>query len=223
MADLPIIGANPVDTPQLYDSFRLAGQDSPGVCSFDSPPKRGTGWDLQAPSGGSGGYTVKHKVPPISFTVKLYLWKGDDLYAMPVDHFSKWETFKRLLVKPVKTTDPKALAIYHPQLAGLQPPVTDVVVGSASEPAPDGKGGAWVEILFHEFRPFRFKAIKGLNGTTTAKNRDPNQDLKDFTGYMVTVQQQPTSSTFDWIGNVTDWVGAGRPREWTGHNKGESP
>lgn len=175
--DLPLIGINPVDNPELYDQFKLAGTWSPGICHFDAPPKRLTGWSLQVPSGTVGGVTIKNRVPPIKFSVRIELWKGDDENGGDVDHFSTWEQFKKLLVKPVKPNQPKALAIYHPLLAALQPPVTDVVVEDYNEPAPDGTGLGVVTIDFIEFRPIIIKPIVGLNGTLTGKS-DPNADLK---------------------------------------------
>lgn len=102
--NLPIIAPNPVDTPELYEQFKLQGQWSPGICKFDPPPARVTGWDIQAPSGGGGGWTLKHKEPPISFSVKIRLWKGDDAEGGDVDHFAPWEAFKKIFARPSSET-----------------------------------------------------------------------------------------------------------------------
>ena len=173
---LPIIAANPVDTPELYDSLYLVGQKSPGLCTFDGLPTRDEGWDIQAPPGG-GGFTIHKRTAPIVFKVKLYLWKGDDDQGGQVDHFAAWETWKKVLFTPVKPNSPKALDIYHPQLEGLNPAIRSVVIKSHTDPGPDGKGGAWVEIVMLEYRPFIRKPVKQLVGTTTSKN-DPNAALK---------------------------------------------
>lgn len=173
---LPIIAANPVDSPELYDQFQLAGQWSPGVATFDPPPTRDEGWDQQNPPGG-GGFTIHKRTPPISFTVKLYLWKGDDDQGGQVDHFAAWETWKKILYTPIRKNSPKALDFYHPQLEGLNPAIRSVVVKSHTDPAPDGKGGATVTIVFLEYRPFIRKPVKALTGPTVNKN-DPNAALK---------------------------------------------
>lgn len=173
---LPIIAANPVDTPEMYEQFMLGGSWSPGVCMFDPAPTRDEGWDVQAPPGG-GGYTIHKRTTPISFTVKIKLWKGDDERGNPVDHFATWDTWKKILYKPIKRNSPKALDIYHPQLEGLNPAIRSVVVKSHTDPKPDGSGGADVVIVFLEYRPFIRKKTKPLVGTTTGKD-DPNADLK---------------------------------------------
>lgn len=169
--------ANPVDTPLAYDSFRLVGVLSPGVCRFPSAPTRDEGWDVQAPSGTGGGYTIHHRTPPIEFDVEVYLWKGENEYGVFVDEFTAWDKFEPLLFIPVKRNSPKALAFQHPLTDGLNPAITQVVVKSHTKPLPDGKGGGTVKIRFIEYRPLIFKPIKGPAGVDTSKS-DPNADLK---------------------------------------------
>ena len=220
MADPILAAVNPVDIPDAYDQFKLAGQWSPGICHFDPPPKRLTGWDIQVPSGGSGGFTILKKAPPITFTVKIFLWKGDDELGGDVDHFATWETFKKVLATIIKRNDKKALEIYHPLLAGLQPPVTSVVHASASEPAPDGQGGAWVEIVFDEYRPLIIKPIKPLNGSALDIS-DPNAQRKAFLDYEMGAAQNAASRTFEYLDSFEKWKANGAPLQWTGHGAGE--
>lgn len=192
--NLPIIAPNPDDTPGLYNSFKLAGTWSPGTCRFDSPPKRLTGWDLQAPSGGAGGWTIPHKQPPIKFTMKIKIWKGDGPDGEDVNDYPAWEAFKKIFLTPIKKNSKKALAIYHPQLAGLLPPVTDVVIEGWTDVAPDPEGGGTATIDFIEYRPFITQPVKPLIGTTTAKN-DPNADVKAALDLATKENQDPGTLT----------------------------
>ncbi len=176
---LPVIDGEPnmVDNPELWDRLYIAGKMSPGICHFPQAPKRATGWDLQVPSGGHGGNTLKKTVPPIEFSVVLELWKGDGAEGEDVDHLGEWENWKPILATAIKpplytgskyaASSMRALAIYHPLLAGLTPPVTDVVVKSVTEPLPDGTGRGFVTIEFIEYRPFLPRPTVPLNGTTT--------------------------------------------------------
>ncbi len=167
-------GANPVDMPELWDTFLLAGRRSPGLCKFPTLPKRDEGWDVQVPKGTTGGNTIHNNQPPVKFSVELRLWKDDK-----VDHFARWEDWKDILQTPVKANDPKALDIWHPQLEGLK--IRSVVVASRAEYVPDGYGGARVTWDFLEYRPPATKkaqAPAGSKSSSTTKKNDPNADLK---------------------------------------------
>jgi hypothetical protein len=172
-------GVNPVDLPEMWDTFTLAGLRSPGICKFPDLI-RDEGWDVQVPKGSTGGNTVHNNTKPISFGVELRLWK--DAY---VDHFDRWEDWKGLLVIPIKKDSPKALDILHPQLEGLG--IRSVVAQTRAEYIPDGRGGATVKWKFLEYRPIQPAKSQGPNGSkgsgagstsTQQKKSDPNADLK---------------------------------------------
>lgn len=81
----------------------------------------------------------------------------------------------------------QGLDIYHPQLAGLKPPIVSVNVVGWTEPQPDGKGGGVVKIDFEENRPPTPTAGGTVAGSKSGGysprskgfGPDPNQDLKD--------------------------------------------
>jgi hypothetical protein len=193
--NLPIPGApDPTTTPDLYDSFKLQGVWSPGVCHFPSAPKRATGWDIQVPAGTGGGFTILHKIPPIKFSLTIELWKGDGADGEDVDWFLPWLTFKKILTTTIKRNSPHALSFWHPLTAGLDPPCTDVVTELRSEPNPDGTGRGTVEIDFLEYKPLIIRPVARLTGTSTSKS-DPNADVKQLVGLATDEFKDPGTLT----------------------------
>ena len=175
---------NPVDTPELYDVFYLAGLESPGICAFTGLPTLDLGWEPQQPKGSDGGATVRGGTKLVEFEVSIRLWRDA---ATGIDHFAMWDTFKSILDTPIAKNASKALDIYHPQLEGLG--IGSVVVKSKTEPAPNGDGTATAKIKFLQYKPAKKKAGAtkpggskggGSGGTADAAQKpDPNQDIKD--------------------------------------------
>ncbi len=162
---------NPIDNPKSYDSFLLGGVPSPGVARF-SFPERPYGWDQQAGKGSDGATVVLNSTKLVEFDVELYLWR-DHL----VDHFTRWDSWKKVLLLPVADGSEKALDIYHPQLEEIG--VRSVVVKSWAPPQPDGKGGATAKVKFLEYRPVKKKLGSGKPDGSSAnggKKKDPNAD-----------------------------------------------
>lgn len=190
------MAVNPYDNPELYDVFLLGGQISPGVCTFNFPTRL-EGWDVQVPKGSSGGNTVRKDQPPVEFEVTLLLWRDEF-----VDHFAAWDAWKAILTKPIAKNAPKALDIYHPQLADLQ--IRSVVVKPHTEPQPlSGKmtGAATVKIGFLEYKPIKTAATVAPNGSTTGvalagegAKPDPNADLKAQIANLTAQLQKPGAS-----------------------------
>jgi hypothetical protein len=174
---------NPVDDPDLYDCFFLAGIQSPGVCKMNVP-ETDEGWEKQESKGNSGGETIHNGRKLIEFDAELYLWKETWQKGFQ-DWFEAWEQFKPILSKPVAKNANKALDIYHPQLEGLG--IGSVVVKGWTEPVPDGQGGATVKIKFLQYAPPKPKAAGKPKGSAGAggggagganEKPDPNADVK---------------------------------------------
>jgi len=171
---------NPLDHPEQYDTIVLADQRSPGLCKLGGP-MLDHGWQKQKPKGSSGAETIHNGDDLVEFTVELYLWRDER-----VDHFAGWEAWRPLLRRPIAKGSPKALDVYHPQLAELG--VTSVVCSKEGSLEPDGKGGARVRLTFLQYAP-PVAASSGKPGGSAAtapggaanapKAPDPNQDLKD--------------------------------------------
>ena len=83
-----------------------------------------------------------------------------------------------MLASSLEGASPKALAIYHPDLARNK--ITDVVVESIGVLQHDGKNGATVVVKFLEYRPPKPKpAKKAAAGKAAGTSRpDPNADAK---------------------------------------------
>lgn len=173
---------DPVTNPEIYETILLAGRKSPGQCKFTTIPKRPTKWSIAPAQGKLGGDVRLIGGPPAEFECSFFLWIEDG-----VSNFPEWDDWKPLLSESERTG--KAIDIYHPYLAGLDPPIRSVVVQEKSEPIADGKGGATATVKFLENRTFvDVKGSGKVNGSRagggaprdkTAKGTDPNQDLKD--------------------------------------------
>lgn len=207
-------GPNPVDDFEAFEVLTLAGVVSPGTCRFPSAPVRDQGWDVQVPSGSSGGWTIHHNMPPLGpFDVEIILWKGEDREGAPVDHFPAWAEFKKIFSTPIKNNQPKALTIIHPLLYGLKPPCTQVVVKAWSEPLPDGKGGATAKITFLEYKPLIIKPVKGLEGSSTAKD-DPNaadKEQLDYANYIAGLGGRSLLGSGNDRPTFDEWKAKGKP------------
>jgi hypothetical protein len=178
------MAVDPVSNPSAYDKIILAGKESPGRAKLNFPT-RDEGWEKQESKGEEGGETVPNGPKLIDFEVELYLWKER---MRGIDHFARWEAWKPLLLKPVAKGARRALDIYHPQLDGLG--ITSVVVGTWTEPQPDGKGGGTVKLKFIQYKPSKPKSTKKPSGSVAgpaalgggdALDRDyndPNRDKK---------------------------------------------
>ncbi len=137
---------NPTDDYELYDSFLLAGEPSPGICRFGAP-KAVTGWNNAAGKGDDGGETTLNGAVLSEFTCTITLWNGD----YELSHFILWEAWKPILMTPVAKGAERALDIYHPQLADLG--ITSVVVKSWTNPEPNPDGTSTVTIEFLQYSP----------------------------------------------------------------------
>jgi len=168
--------SNPVDDFEDYDSFKLAGVKSPGVCTFPQAPERIEGWEQQIPNG-NGGFTIHKRTPPIEWDMELYVWVGEDEFGNPVNGFEDYRKFKKIYKTLIKKNDPKALSFSHPLTDDLDPPVTSVVISKWGNPKPDGVGGGTARLHVLEYRPFIPKPVTKLDGTFVEK-KDKNADVK---------------------------------------------
>lgn len=134
---------NPVDDPQAFDHFKLAGTDSPGLCTEIAGASNPRKWDERAGTGQSGATIVYSGDGLCKFTAKLLLWTAQ--------HFADWIEFKKLLVSPT-TKKPQALDFYHAYVDLLPSPVKSVVVTDVKAPTQSGEGFWTVEIAFLQFR-----------------------------------------------------------------------
>ena len=160
---------NPVDNEELYNGIRLGGLGglvSPGVVTL-SGHDRVIGWDVKKGAGQSGATTTRTSEDPAEVTCSFYLADQDD--------FDAWPEFLKLARSTVSGATPKALDIYHPDLA--ENDIKSVVLKKIGGVVHDGKGGQTRTLVFLEYRPPKPKG--GTPKGSKAAKVDPNQALLD--------------------------------------------
>src|SRR5690606_10891447 len=122
------------------------------------------------PKGQTGAVTVNRGPANGGFTATFYLADETDVAG--------WDSFSALIASTVEGPKPKALSVYHPDLARNK--ITDVVVESLGILNHDGKGGANVTVKFLDFRPPKPKPAKKAAAGAPAKRErlDPNAARK---------------------------------------------
>jgi hypothetical protein len=162
---------NPIDNEELYDSIELAGVRSPGFVTL-SGHDRVEKWDVKS-ADGAGGARMTYKGDEIAqFQASFYLVKDP---VLDLDEFAAWEKFAAVIKSSIIATGkPKALKIYHPDLAAND--IKSVCKASIGGMQHDGKGGATVVVKFIEYRPQ--KPASGVPVSAKQTKPDPNADLK---------------------------------------------
>jgi hypothetical protein len=160
---------NPIDDERLYDGITLGGIQSPGKVTLSGHDRK-VNWDVKAGSGQSGATTTLKDIPPIEFTATFYLVRDD---AQGIDDLTDWPAFRELINSTIAGTKPKALDIYHPDLAANG--IKSVVLGSFGGTVHDGKGGQTITVKLQEYKPPKPKGGSPNGSKTNAKApADPN-------------------------------------------------
>lgn len=165
---------NPFENDDLYSCIRLGGEPSPGsvtLSGHDSVVK----WDVKAGSSQSGASMSIKEVPPIEFTATFELILDP---TQGIDDFAAWDKFQRLIDSTVSGATPKALDIYHPDLARNR--ITSVVKASVGGLVVDKNdpGRATVAVKFQQYAPPKPKGGSPKGSSTKKTDRtkapDPN-------------------------------------------------
>lgn len=144
---------NPFEDEDLYSSIVLAGVRSPGQVTL-SGHNRKVVWDVKAGPSQQGASMDLKEIPPIEFTATFSLFL--DLNESP-NEFELWDRFAALIESTVRGASPKALDIYHPDLAAQG--ITSVVQAELGGIVRDelDPGRATVTVKFQEYAPPRKK------------------------------------------------------------------
>lgn len=173
---------NIIDNEDLFNVIILGGTTSPGQVTLSGHDRKHT-WDVKSGPSLKGASVTLKETPPIEFTATFYLLRDD---SQGIDDFAAWYDFQTVIDSSLAGATPKALDIYHPDLA--RNGISSVVKASVGGMAYDGKGGATVAIKFQEYLPPK---KKGGSPTGSAKGGpDPNQDLKDELSKLTQQYQQ---------------------------------
>lgn len=166
---------NPVDNEDLYEAIVLGGLRSPGRVTL-SGHDRVIGWDVKKGAGQSGATTTRTSEDPAKVTCTFYLVKDD---AQGIDDFALWPAFLAQAKSTIAGPTPKALDVYHPDLA--ENDIKSVVLEKIGGVVHDGKGGQTRTLVFLEYRPPKPKGgtPKGSAAKKKTAAPDPNQAALD--------------------------------------------
>jgi len=163
------MATSPSTHPELYESIKLGNSPSPGRVTLSGHDRKQK-WEIQNPKGTTGFNEINHGQEPMTFTATFYLVDLDDVQA--------WEDFLRVLRSaiPIAGGKPKALPIYHPDLARQQ--ISDVVCETIGGLTHDDKGGATVSVTFLEYRPHKPRPATKPAARQGVTTLDPNAAAK---------------------------------------------
>lgn len=162
---------NIIENEELYESIVLAGVRSPGSVKL-AGHERKVGWDVKTAPGQKGASMTRKSEEPVEFTATFYLVKDD---GQGIDDFADWPAFADLINSTVSGADPKALDIYHPDLA--EQGITSVVKSKIGGRQYDGKGGCTIVVTFTEYFPP--KPAGGSPSGSKSKKPDPKKPDPD--------------------------------------------
>lgn len=159
---------NPLDDPALYNVVELGGVQSPGRVTITGHDRK-IGWDIKKGSGQKGATVTRSSSDPIEFTCSFFLADRED--------FDAWPTFLATVNSTADGPTPKALDIYHPDLAEVG--ISAVVKATVGGTVHDGLGGQTRVIKFLEYRPPAPSRGSPSGSKSSAKKAvDPNADLQ---------------------------------------------
>ncbi len=157
---------DPLNDPELYDALELGGVRSPGVVKLSGHDRK-INWDIKAGKGQSGASSTLKDIPLGTFKAAFYLADEEEI--------GQWPAFRDLINSTVNGPKPKALDVYHPDLASNK--FSSVVLASFGGVAHDGKGGQTITVEFQEYAPPKPKG--GTPSGSKAKDKnDPNAAAK---------------------------------------------
>ncbi len=156
---------NPLEDPELFDKVDLGGLLSPGVVKITGHDRK-INWDVKAGKGQSGASSTLKDIPLGTFTCAFYLADEADI--------AEWPAFRELINSTVSGTTPKALDVFHPDLANNK--FRSVVLANFKGCVHDGKGGQTHSVEFQEYCPPKPKG--GSPSGSKKTGPDPNAAAK---------------------------------------------
>lgn len=178
---------NPVDNPELYDVLVLGGVRSPGVVKI-SGAQRKIDWDNKIAKGQKGATSTLSGIPLAEFTAEFFLADTED--------FDAWPAFLQIINSTISGTTPKAIDVYHPDLA--EQGIVSVVKVTTEATKHDGKGGQTKIVKFQEYSPPKPKggSPSGSSSSSSAKREreknDPNAKAKaELAGLVAQYESTP--------------------------------
>lgn len=161
---------DPVDDEEIFDHIKLAGVLSPGVVTISGHDRK-VDWDNKQAKGQKRATSELKGIPLVEFTCDFYLADQEER--------AEWPAFLDLINSTVAGPTPKALDIYHPDLA--EQDIKSVVKVKTVGTKHDGKGGVNKVVIFQEYGPPTPKG-GSPSGSSSSKREtdktDPNAAAK---------------------------------------------
>lgn len=161
---------NPLDDEALYNSILLGNVLSPGKVTLSGHDRK-INWDVKSGSGLAGATTTLKDVPPIQFTALFELLRDE---SQGIDDFATWPAFQAVIESTVIGSTPKALDIYHPDLASNG--IKSVVKAKIGGVVHDGKGGQKISVDFQEYAPPKPKGGTPSGSGFSSSEHAPDPD-----------------------------------------------
>lgn len=164
---MPPVEPNPIEDEDLFDTIELGGQTSPGQVKSITGHDRKINWDVKEGEGQSGASSTLKSIPLRAPVVTFYLATLEDI--------AQWSLFREQCLSTITGATPKALDIYHPDLAAYE--VRSVTLANMGAPQHDGKGGQTIAVTFQEYAPPKPKGGSASGSASKSKKNaapDPN-------------------------------------------------
>lgn len=181
----------PYDFPDEYGSIILGTTKSPGTVTLTGlgRPKN---WNVKKAKGSTGASTTLEGDDPGEFTATFYIVDDTD-----GAQFDAWESFQRLIESTTNGPKPKALPIYHPDLARAG--FAEVTNGGVMGPVHDGRGGVTYTVKFLEYKPAKPKPARKPSAAAATDDGgeygpplpDPNREAKERLANLVEQAKAP--------------------------------
>ncbi len=133
---------DPINDEELFDSIELAGVRSPGVVTLSGHDRK-VNWDVKDGAGQTGASTTLKNMPLTEFTASFYLADEEEI--------GQWPAFRELVYSTISGKKPKALDVYHPDLAVNK--IKMIVLANMAGVVHDKKGGQTIAVKFQEYCP----------------------------------------------------------------------
>lgn len=179
--------SSPYSNDEALSKIRLGTTLSPGVVTLSGhdAPKN---WDIKQATGYVGATTTLHGDNIRQFEASFYLVA--DEWGDGPDDFEAWDAFRKIIDSCVNGPKPKALPIYHPDLA--EQGITEVTSGGVMGAVHDGKGGKTIKVKFLQYKPKKKKkAAPPAGAAPKTEAPDPNAAAKAQLAALLAEAQKP--------------------------------
>jgi len=175
----------PRSTAYIYDTIKIGGVDSPGICTVPTIAFRKTEFDIQGRPGFIGKVAVPKGQEIVRRTYRFTMWEDA--------HFAQWEVLQSRLEKARRAKPrPEYVEVVDPRLKGMT--LTKFLVEGWSEEIQDDEGKWAREVMLIEhvkLAPIpRLPADKATQDDVAAKEKAVKQERDKAEADLKAAEQQ---------------------------------